>query len=103
MDDIRAAFWESFRHLFPPHAKAAQTGAGALTITWALGDDPDAHFTHSSPITVRFEKDLLQIMQAATPEERRKIAKRHEPVLRAGLVGYDPYGPVPNARVIVLG
>ncbi|MEO7391068.1 MAG: hypothetical protein ABIU58_02770 [Ramlibacter sp.] len=103
MDDIRKAFWESFRGLFPPHAKAVQTATGGLTISWPTTGNPDAHFAHSMPIAIRFEADLLEAMGAAGFEQRSKIAQRHEAALKAGLIGYEPYASVPKSRVIVLG
>ena len=103
MDDIREIFWESFRDLFPSHAKAAQTAAGGLVISWAMEEDPHARFAHATPITIRFEEALIHAMQAANVEQRRKIAKRQEATVRAGMIGYDPYASVPKARVIVLG
>ena len=103
MDDIRMAFWESFRYLFPPHAKAVQTGSGGIMISWSLHKDPYAPYGHATPISIRFEEELIQEMHAATPEQRTGIAKRHEDVVKAGLVGYDPYMSIPKARVIVLG
>jgi hypothetical protein len=103
MDEVRRVFWESYRHLFPPHAKAVQTGAGGLMISWAMADDPHARFVHATPIAIRFENDLIQAMRAAGLEQRRKIAKRQEAAVKAGMVGYDPYASVPKSRVIVLG
>jgi hypothetical protein len=103
VDEIRVTFWESLRYLFPPHARAIQTGSGALVISWALQHDPRARFTHATPISIRFEDELIHAMRVADREERISIAKRHEGVVKAGLVGYDPYTAVPKARVIVLG
>jgi len=103
VDAIRSAFWQSYRYLFPPHAKAVQTASGNIVITWAMEGDPHARFVHATPITIMFDDELVQAMLTATQEQRRKIAKRHELVLKAGLVGYDPYTVVPKARVIVLG
>jgi hypothetical protein len=103
LDAVRSAFWEAFRYLFPPHAQAVQTGSGSLVITWAMGGDPHARYVHSTPITIMFDGELVQAMITATHEQRKKIAKRHEGVLKAGMVGYDPYTAVPKARVIVLG
>jgi hypothetical protein len=103
VDDIRIAFWECFRNLFPPHARAMQTGSGGLVISWALQGDAYSRFSHATPISIRFEEELIQAMRAADPEQRISIAKRHEGVVKAGLVGYDPYTAVPKARVIVLG
>jgi hypothetical protein len=103
VDAVRTAFWETYRYLFPPHAKAVQTASGSLVITWALEGDPHARFVHSTPINIMFDGELVKAMLTATQEQRKKIAKRHEPVFKAGLVGYDPYTLVPKARVIVLG
>jgi hypothetical protein len=103
VDEIRIAFWDAYRYLFPPRAVAGQTGSGGLMISWPLRGDPYARFAHATPIAIRFEEDLIAAMRAAAPDQRGKIAKRHEATLRAGLVGYDPYTTVPKARVIVLG
>jgi hypothetical protein len=80
-----------------------QTGSGGLMISWALHRDARARFAHATPISIRFEEELIHAMRAADPEERIGIAKAHEGVVKAGLVGYDPYTAVPKARVIVLG
>jgi hypothetical protein len=103
VDDIRIAFWECFRYLFPPHARAMQTGSGGLVISWAMERDPHARFAHATPISIRFEEELIHAMRVADAEQRISIAKRHEGVVKAGLVGYDPYTAVPKSRVIVLG
>jgi hypothetical protein len=103
VDEIRSVFWETFRHLFPPHAKVVQTESGAITISWTMAGDPYAQSTHAAPITIRFEEDLLLAMRTSGAEQRKKIAARQEPVLRAGMIVYDPYAAVPKARVIVLG
>ena len=103
MDPVRAAFWESYRHLFPPNAQAIQLSNGCLLIAWALARDPKALFEMSTPVTVRFEPQLLAQMAQASAVQRRRIAASHELSFRAGLLGYDPYATVPQARVIVLG
>jgi hypothetical protein len=103
LDPIRTVFWEAFRHLFPGHAKAVQTSAGSLIISWSIKGDPAARFPYATPITVRFEEELIRAMAASDEEQRRRIAQRQEAVLRAGMVGYDPFAAVPKARVIVLG
>ncbi len=83
MDEIRTAFWESFRHLFPPHARAMQTGSGGLMISWALQGDPHARFDHATPITIRFEEDLLEAMRQARADQRgrsrRGTSRRSRP------------------------
>ncbi len=103
LDPIRTVFWEAFRHLFPAHAKAVQTSSGSLIISWSIKGDPAARFPYATPITVRFEEELMRAVEASDDEQRRRIAQRQEAVLRAGMVGYDPFAAVPKARVIVLG
>jgi len=103
MDEIRRVFWDSYRYLFPPHAKAVQTGGGALMISWAMAGDPHARFMHATPIAIRFEEELIQAMQAAGLDQRKMIVRRQEATVKAGMVGYDPYASVPKSRVIVLG
>lgn len=103
LDPIRSIFWETFRHLFPPHARAAQTSSGALMISWSMKGDPAAVFPYATPITLRFEAELIKTMQDAGDEERRRIALAQEPVVKSGMVGYDPFAAVPKARVIVVG
>lgn len=103
MDPVRAAFWDAWRHLFPPNAQAVQLSNGNLVIAWALARDPQALFEMSTPVTVRFEPGLLDSMAQASSAQRRRIAASQEMSLRAGLLGYDPYARVPQARVIVLG
>jgi hypothetical protein len=103
LDPIRSVFWEAFRHLFPPHARAVQTSSGSLTISWSIKGDPSATYAYATPITIRFEDELTGAMAAGTTEQREKIAQRQEAAVRAGMVGYDPFAVVPKARVIVLG
>lgn len=103
LDPIRSVFWEVFRHLFPPHARAAQTGSGSLMVSWSMKGDPAAVFPYATPITLRFEEELIRTMQDASPDERRRIALTQEPAVKSGMVGYDPFAAVPKARVIVIG
>lgn len=103
MDAVRAAFWGAFRHLFPPSAQAVQLANGSLVIGWPLSNDPDAVFEMSTPITVRFEPALIELMAQASVLQRAHIAAGHENTFRAGMLGYNPYAAVPQARVIVLG
>lgn len=97
------AIWDATRHLFPPNAQAIQLPNGTLAISWPLHGEPQAVHEMAAPVTVRLEPELLQHLQRADDEQRERIAHRQEPVLRAGLMGYDPLTPVPQARVIVLG
>ena len=103
MDAVRSAFWEAFRPLFPPHAQAVQIGNGSLVISWSVANDPSATYEMSTPITVRFEPELIEQMRGAAADQRKRIVAVQEQVFRAGLVGYDPYAAIPKARVIVLG
>ena len=36
LDCVRIAFWQAYRHLFPPHSLAAQTPQGAVVISWSV-------------------------------------------------------------------
>ena len=103
MDEVRCALWAAIHHLFPPHARALPTRSGGLAISWAMDGDPDAVYAHAAPILIRLEDDLTEAMCMATHEQQKNIAKRQEPVVRAGMTGYDPYARLPKARVIVLG
>lgn len=103
IDSLRAPFWESYRHLFPAQAQAVQLASGSLVIAWPLAGDPQALFEMSTPITVRFEPELIERLKVASPVQRRRIAASLEVSFRSGMLGYDPYAAVPQARVIVLG
>ncbi len=103
LDPIRTVFWDSLRHLFPSHARAVQTAAGSLTISWSIKGDPDAKYPYATPITIRFEDELIAMMDGASDEQRQIIAQRHEAAVRTGMVGYDPFAVVHKSRVIVLG
>jgi hypothetical protein len=103
LDPVRAIFWKCYRHLFPPHAVAAQTPAGAVVISWSVADDPQATHSYAAPVMLRFDEALLGAMETADPRQRIRIAEKHEPLLRQGLRGYDPFARFPNARVVVIG
>lgn len=103
LDPLREVFWQSYRHLFPPHALAAQTGSGALVISWSVQDDPHASYPYAAPVMLRFDVQLLEAMAHCDERQRRRIARHHEPELRNGLRGYDPYARYPGARVVVIG
>jgi hypothetical protein len=103
MDGVRQCFWDAFRPLFPPHAVAVQTSGGSLAITWSTNGDPNATYRHATPVVLRFEPELVDLVRQADAEQRRRIVANQEQQLRAGLVGYDPYTTVPNTRVVVLG
>jgi hypothetical protein len=103
LDNVRSAFWQAYRHLFPPHSLAAQTPNGSMVISWSILDEPGARYPYAAPVMLRFEPALLQAMWKAEPGERLKLAAEHEPTLRQGLRGYDPYAQFPNARVVNIG
>ncbi|MES2634261.1 MAG: hypothetical protein V4669_14920 [Pseudomonadota bacterium] len=105
LDPARAAIWAAVRHLFPPHAQAIQLPTGTLAISWPISKQQhrDARYEMATPITVRLEPDLLESLNVATAEQRKRIASNQEAAFRAGMIGYDPYTAVPKARVIVLG
>jgi hypothetical protein len=103
MDGVRQCFWDAFKPMFPPHSVAVQTAGGSLMISWSTQGDPNATYRHATPVVLRFEPELVELVRRADGEQRRRIVAHQEQVLRSGLVGYDPYATVPNARVVVLG
>ncbi len=103
LDNVRSVFWEAYRHLFPPHALAAQTPNGSVVISWSIMDEPDARYPYAAPVMLRFDEGLMEAMWKADPRQRMRIAQKHEPTLREGLRGYDPFARFPNARVITFG
>lgn len=103
LDPVRTVFWEAYRHLFPPHALAAQTPNGSVVISWSVLDEPGAKYPYAAPILLRFEEALTDAMSTADGRQRMRIAHHHEGTLREGLRGYDPFARFPNARVIVIG
>jgi hypothetical protein len=103
LDSVRAAFWQAYRHLFPPHSLAAQTGNGSIVISWSIMDDPHASYPYAAPVMLRFDEALVAAMWKSDPAQRRTLAQAHEPTLREGLRGYDPFAKLPKARVVVIG
>jgi hypothetical protein len=103
LDNVRAALWQSYRHLFPPHALAAQSPNGSLVISWSIQDEPHASYPYATPVVLRFEHDLIEAMTRTDARQRLRIAQNHEPTLREGMRGYDPFARFPNARVVTIG
>jgi hypothetical protein len=103
LDGVRAIFWQTYKHLFPPHSLAAQTANGGIVISWSIMDDPNASYPYAAPVMLRFDDALVELMWNSDARQRRKIAETHEPTLREGLRGYDPFAKVPKARVISIG
>ena len=103
LDNVRTVFWQAYRHLFPPHSLAAQTPNGHVVISWSIMDDPLAVYPYAAPVMLRFDDSLVEAMKKAALPQRVRLAKRHEPLLREGLRGYDPFARFPNARVVVIG
>ena len=103
LDNVRSVFWEAYRHLFPPHSLAVQSPAGSLVISWSILDEPNARYPYAAPVMLRFDDALVDTMWKADSRQRVRIAQNHEPTLREGLRGYDPFARFPNARVITIG
>jgi hypothetical protein len=103
LDNVRSVFWQAYRHLFPPHALAAQTPNGSVVISWSIMDEPNARYPYAAPVMLRFDETLVDTMWKCAPTQRIRIAEKHEPTLREGLRGYDPFARFPNARVVVIG
>jgi hypothetical protein len=103
LDDVRAVFWEAYRHLFPPHSLAAQTPQGSVVITWAVADEPDATYPYATPVVLRFDAALVEAVRLSDASQQLRVARLYEPVLRDGLRGYEPLGRFLNARVVTLG
>lgn len=103
LDDVRAAFWQAYRHLFPPQSLAAQTPYGSVVVSWCLHEEPQHPSAYAAPVLLRFGDALVDAMLHADPRRRQRIAQDHESTLREGLRGYDPFARSPDARVITLG
>jgi len=103
MEDLPELFLDTFGYLFPAHACALPHGHWGLAVSWTMDGDSHAAYLYATPITVRFEPQLVMALQRASHEGRRRILGRHDGTLRAGMLGYDPYARVPQSRVIVLG
>lgn len=103
LDNVRSAFWQAYRHLFPPHSLAAQTPNGSVVISWSIMDEPGARYPYAAPVMLRFDEQLVDVMWKADPRQRIRIAEKHEATLREGLRGYDPFAQFPNARVVNIG
>ena len=58
---------------------------------------------YAAPVVLRFEKQRVDLMWQVQPAGRMRIAQEHEPTLREGLRGYDPFTRFPNARVVCIG
>lgn len=103
LDNVRAVFWQAYRHLFPPHSIAAQSPNGSLVISWSIMDEPHAKYPYAAPVMLRFDQDLVDTMWKADTRQRLRMAQKHEATLREGLRGYDPFARFPNARVVNIG
>jgi hypothetical protein len=103
LDNVRTIFWLAYRHLFPPHSLAKQTSNGSVVISWSVMDDPQAKYPYAAPVMLRFDESLMETMWKSEFPDRLDIARKHEPLLREGLRGYDPFARFPNARVVVIG
>jgi hypothetical protein len=103
LDNVRAVFWQCYRHLFPPYALAVQMPNGSVVISWSVTDEPHARYPYAAPVVLRFDLELLDAMERADSRKRVRIAEQHEPTLREGMRGYDPFARFPNSRVVIIG
>jgi hypothetical protein len=103
LDNVRSVFWQAYRHLFPPHALAAQAPDGSVVVSWSVQDEPRARYPYAAPVMLHFDEHLVKAMWKAQPGARLRIARRHETELREGMRGYDPYARAPSARVVNIG
>ena len=103
LDNVRMVFWQAYKHLFPPHSLAAQTPGGSVVLSGSIMDDPHACYPAAAPVLLRFDEALVEAMWKSDARQRLRIAHKHEPTLREGLRGYDPFSRFPNARVVTIG
>jgi hypothetical protein len=103
LDEVHALVWGAVRRLFPPTALASMPKPGCIFVTWSIKGEPDALHPYASPIMLRLDTELLDLLRASSAKRRQQLAADQEAVVRAGMVGYDPYERLPNSRVIVLG
>jgi hypothetical protein len=103
LDGVRTVLWQCYRHLFPAHSRAAQLPNGSIVISWSLLDDPHASHPYAAPVLLWLDEGLVDLLAGSDLNQRHRIAQAHEPTLREGLRGYDPFARIPNARVVVLG
>src|SRR5690349_20645986 len=76
LDKVRSVFWQSYRHLFPPHSLAAQTPNGSVVISWSIMDDPHAKYPYAAPVMLRFDETLMDTMWKSELPERVEIAQK---------------------------
>ena len=86
-----------------PASLAAQTPNGSIVISWSVTDDPNASHRYAAPVLLRLDQALVELLASSDAGQRVSIAQAHEPALREGLRGYDPFARIPNARIVVLG
>ena len=79
LDNVRSVFWQAYRHLFPPHALAAQTPNGSVVISWSIMDEPNARYPYAAPVMLRFDDHLMDGDYVVI--ERRDTAKNGEQVV----------------------
>jgi hypothetical protein len=103
LDNVRAVFWQSYRHLFPPHALAVQMPNGTVVISWSVTGEPQARYPYAAPVVLRFDEQLLDAMERADSRQRVRLAEDNEATLREGMRGYDPFARFPNSRVVIIG
>ena len=95
--------WQVLRHLFPPNAKAVQTDAGFIAISWSMEGDPHATQETAAPIVIKASGKIFDLLQEAPLEARTHLEEYCLDVVKKGLTGYDPYAVFPQLRVITVG
>jgi hypothetical protein len=103
MDEVHLDVWHAVRHLFPADAVATEPKPGWINVTWSIGNESEAASMYATPVLLKIEHPLLNVMWSSSTERRYAIATRQEATVRAGMMGYNPRASLPNLRVVVLG
>jgi hypothetical protein len=103
MDEVHLDVWHAVRHLFPADAVATEPKPGWINVTWSIAGHAEADGIDATPVLLKIEPPLLNVMWTSSSERRNAIAARQEATVRAGMAGYNPRASLPNLRVVVLG
>lgn len=98
---VQQLVWMRVRRLFPPQAVVCRAPGDAITITWPTGEAD--HPRPSTAVVLRFEHDFVKAVSECSITRRHVMAAEADAMVRAGMMGYDPDAPLPQARVIVVG
>jgi hypothetical protein len=103
MDEVHLDVWHAVRHLFPADAVATEPKPGWINVTWSICSDAETESMYATPVLLKIEHPLLNVMWSSSSQRRYAIATRQEATVRAGMMGYNPRASLPNLRVVVLG